>query len=176
MKATGIVRRIDELGRIVIPKELRRTFRIKEGTSLEIFIGDSGELIFKKYSQLIELKDIAKEIAESIYQTLNCGVLIFDNDKFIIGCGNIAKNYVDKEISFQLEKISMQRQALIKTSIDLIKLSDVDSEIKSQLVHPIISNGDVIGGILLISKNIDFVQSDIKIIKTMVNFIEKQIS
>ena len=69
MKATGIVRRIDELGRIVIPKELRRTFRIKEGTPLEIFIGEQGELILKKFSPIIELNDIAKEIAEMLNHT-----------------------------------------------------------------------------------------------------------
>ena len=176
MKATGIVRRIDELGRIVIPKELRRTFRIKEGTPLEIFIGDQGELILKKFSPIIELNDIAKEIAESIYQTLNCGVLIFDNDKYLVGCGSNAKLYIDKEISFQLEKIAMQRQTVIKTSVDLIKLGDINNETKSQLISPIVLNGDVVGGILLLSKTTDFSQNDVKIVKTMINFIEKQIS
>ena len=82
MKATGIVRRIDELGRIVVPKELRRTFRIKEGTPLEIFIGDNGELILKKFSPVVELIDLAKEICDSIYETMNCTVLIFDNENF----------------------------------------------------------------------------------------------
>lgn len=176
MKATGIVRRIDELGRIVIPKELRRTFRIKEGTPLEIFIGEQGELILKKFSPIIELNDIAKEIAESIYQTLNCGVLIFDSDKYLVGYGSNAKPYIDKEISFQLEKVVMQRQSVIKNSVDLIKLSDFDNETHSQLISPIVLNGDVVGGILLISKTIEFTQNDIKIVKTMVNFIEKQIS
>ena len=171
MKATGIVRRIDELGRIVIPKELRRTFRIKEGTPLEIFIGEQGELILKKFSPIIELNDIAKEIAESI-----CGVLIFDSDKYLVGYGSNAKPYIDKEISFQLEKVVMQRQSVIKNSVDLIKLSDFDNETHSQLISPIVLNGDVVGGILLISKTIEFTQNDIKIVKTMVNFIEKQIS
>ena len=176
MKATGIVRRIDELGRIVIPKELRRTFRIKEGTPLEIFIGDAGELVLKKFSPVLELTDIAKEVCESIYQTLNCGVLIFDNDSYLMGSGALTKQYIGKDISFQLEKVVSQRQSVIKNNIELIKLGDVNNEIKSQLIAPIISNGDVVGGILLISKTVDFFQEDIKIVKTMINFIEKQIS
>lgn len=176
MKATGIVRRIDELGRIVIPKELRRTFRIKEGSPLEIFIGDDGELILKKYSQLVDISYFAKEIVESIYQTLNCTAIIFDNDTFISGSGSGVKTYIGNQITYQLEKIIMERQVVIKNKNDLVKLSDNDIEIKSQLISPIVSNGDVCGGIILLSKMQDFKEEDIKVVKTMINFLVKQIS
>lgn len=176
MKATGIVRRIDELGRIVVPKELRRTFRIKEGTPLEIFIGDNGDLILKKFSPVVELIDLAKEICDSIYETMNCTVLIFDNEKFVSGTGTNSKQYINTEISYQLEKVVQNRQNVIRTNMDLIKINDFDNETQSQLISPIICNGDVIGGVLLLSKTQNFMQEDIKIVKTMVNFLVKQIS
>lgn len=177
MKATGIVRRIDELGRIVIPKEIRRTFRIKEGTPLEIFSGDNGELILKKYSPILELTDFACEIAESINNTLNCIVLICDLDKIIAVSGGSKKTFEGKNLVFAIEKILHERDCVIKNENQIIKVCECETfEFKSQLIFPLSSNGDVIGGIILLNKVDLFNQGDIKIVKTMANFIEKQIS
>ena len=176
MKATGIVRRIDELGRIVIPKEIRRTFRIKEGSPLEIFCGDNGELILKKYSPILELFDLAQEIAESIYQTLNCVVLITDLEKIIAVCGLSKKTFEKQNLSFAIEKVLHSRQSVINTGNDIVNVCDIVIDSKSQLISPIISNGDVVGGVILMHKQDIFNNNDIKIVKTMINFIEKQIS
>ena len=177
MKATGIVRRIDELGRIVVPKEIRRTFRIKEGTPLEIFIGDSGELILKKYSPILELSDLAEEVAESIFSTLNCIVLITDLERVIAVNGASKRNFENKDISFHIEKVLHERQSVIKNGVEIIKVCDCQElDTQSQLISSIICNGDVIGGVILLSKTQNFTQNDIKIVKTMINFIEKQIS
>lgn len=92
MKATGIVRRIDDLGRVVIPKEIRRTLRIREGDPLEIFTDREGEIILKKYSPIGELGTLAKIYAESLSQTLGCTVCITDTDQVVAASGSGKKN------------------------------------------------------------------------------------
>lgn len=176
MKATGIVRRIDELGRIVIPKEIRRIFRIKEGTPLEIFSGDNGELILKKYSPILELADLSYEVAESLSASLNCVVLITDIDKVIAVSGGGKKNFEGKNLAFSLEKVLHDRNVVIKNG-DLIKICETESfEYASQIIVPIVPNGDVVGGVVLLHKTENFNENDVKVVKTMTKFIEKQIS
>ena len=99
MKATGIVRRIDDLGRVVIPKEIRRTLRIREGDPLEIFVDRDGEVILKKYSPISELGDFAKEYAEALFDSLGNPILICDRDTFITIAGGSKKDYLNKSIS-----------------------------------------------------------------------------
>src|SRR5690606_20345643 len=103
MKATGIVRRIDDLGRVVIPKELRRTLRIREGDPLEIFVDREGEVILKKYSPINELSDFAKEYAEALFDSLASPVLISDRDTVIAVAGISKKDYMNKDISDLVE-------------------------------------------------------------------------
>ena len=98
MKATGIVRRIDDLGRVVIPKEIRRTMRIKEGDPLEIFVDREGEVILKKYSPISELGDFAREYAGALSETLGTTVLIGDRDSIIAVSGGSKKEFLDKNI------------------------------------------------------------------------------
>lgn len=87
MKATGIVRRIDDLGRVVIPKEIRKTLRIKEGTPLEIFTDREGEIILKKYSPIGELNVFAKEYAEALAQSSGMVACITDHDQVVAAAG-----------------------------------------------------------------------------------------
>lgn len=103
MKATGIVRRIDDLGRVVIPKEIRRTLRIKEGTPLEIFTDREGEIILKKYSPIGELSVFAKEYAESLSQSTGMLSCITDHDQVVAAAGPGSKDFIGKTISQQLE-------------------------------------------------------------------------
>ena len=104
MKATGIVRRIDDLGRVVIPKEIRRTLRIKEGTPLEIFTDREGEIILKKYSPIGELSIFAKEYAEALSQTTGCLACITDHDQVVSAAGPAHKEYAGRAISRDLEE------------------------------------------------------------------------
>ena len=97
MKATGIVRRIDDLGRVVIPKEIRRTLRIREGDPLEIFTDREGGVILKKYSPIGELTDFSKEYAESLQQSIGHIVLIADKDAFISVSGATKKDYFERK-------------------------------------------------------------------------------
>ena len=113
MKATGIVRRIDDLGRIVIPKEIRRTLRIKEGDPLEIFTDSEGEEIIKKYSQIGELGKFAAEFAESLAQTSGHGVCITDRDQIVAAAGGMKKEYIGKTIGDVLEDMINERESIL---------------------------------------------------------------
>ena len=125
MKATGIVRRIDDLGRVVIPKEIRRTLRIREGDPLEIFVDRDGEVILKKYSPISELGDFAKEYAEALYDSLGNPVLICDRDTYIAVAGGSKKEYLNKSVSELVEKIMEDRHSVIESPKG--KISFVDS-------------------------------------------------
>lgn len=113
MKATGIVRRIDDLGRVVIPKEIRRTLRIREGDPLEIFTDREGGVILKKYSPIGELTDFSKEYAEALQQTMGHIILIADNDAFISVSGTTKKEFIDKKVSDELEQVIENRKTVI---------------------------------------------------------------
>ena len=109
MKATGIVRRIDDLGRVVIPKEIRRTMRIREGDPLEIYTDREGEVIFKKYSPIGELASFAAQYADTLYKTCNMSVIISDRDAIVACAGVPKKEYNDKHLSAELEDVIESR-------------------------------------------------------------------
>ena len=113
MKATGIVRRIDDLGRVVIPKEIRRTQRIREGDPLEIFISADGEVIFKKYSPIGELSTIAAQCADVLSKNIGMTVLICDREQIIATAGSGKKDLLDKRISMPLVSLLEQRKSCI---------------------------------------------------------------
>ncbi|MCL4351535.1 MAG: AbrB/MazE/SpoVT family DNA-binding domain-containing protein, partial [Firmicutes bacterium] len=112
MKATGIVRRIDDLGRVVIPKEIRRTLRIREGDPLEIFVDRDGEVILKKYSPIGELGDFAKEYADSLHEAVGHIALIADRDAVIAVSGAPKKEFLNKSLGVLVEKSMEDRKTL----------------------------------------------------------------
>ena len=112
MKATGIVRRIDDLGRVVIPKEIRRTLRIREGDPLEIYTEKDGEVIFKIYSPMGELSSYAAEICESLYKSTGGTVAVCDRDSMIAVSGGGKKELLEKPVSKALEEIMENRRAV----------------------------------------------------------------
>lgn len=155
MKATGIVRRIDDLGRVVIPKEIRRTLRIREADPLEIFTDREGEIILKKYSPIGEMSTFAKQYAESLAQVSGHAALISDRDQFIAAAGGL-KNFLSKNISPELEEKMEKRQAFMasKGERGFIAIADGEmGEFIQQAVCPIISEGDVIGSVILLSSD-----------------------
>lgn len=156
MKATGIVRRIDDLGRVVIPKEIRRTLRIREGDPLEIFTDREGEIILKKYSPIGELSAFAKQYAESLSQTMGCLVCVTDMDQVIATAGTGKKDLQEKYISRQLQQILEDRDQIVAASGDkkFVKIiNDQEEEYEYETICPIICEGDVIGGVVLLSKD-----------------------
>lgn len=179
MKATGIVRRIDDLGRVVIPKEIRRTLRIREGDPLEIFTDREGGVILKKYSPIGELTDFSKEYAESLQQAIGHIVLIADKDAFISASGAPKKDYIERKVSSELEKIMDGRRAtLLSEGNKTIPLHNDDEETQyaSQVIAPIIAEGDAIGAVIILSKQSGekFGDLELKLAETAAAFLGKQ--
>ncbi len=179
MKATGIVRRIDDLGRVVIPKEIRRTLRIKEGTPLEIFTDREGEVILKKYSPIGELSIFAKEYAEALNQTTGYLACITDHDQVVAAAGSKSKDFMGKEISPELEELIVQREYRYTTSMDKNRIPLVTEQREdtfAQAIQPIICAGDAIGAVVLMGKNEKdpMGESEQKLVQTAAGFLGRQ--
>ncbi|WP_018759480.1 stage V sporulation protein T [Paenibacillus terrigena] len=177
MKATGIVRRIDDLGRVVIPKEIRRTLRIREGDPLEIFVDRDGEVILKKYSPIGELGDFAKEYAESLFESTNHITLITDRDNIIAVAGGSKKEYLDKSIGSLVEECMENRKTSIETNSGTYEIGrDNQETISSYVVAPIIAGGDPIGTVVMLSKDENTKMSilETKMSETAAAFLGKQ--
>ncbi|MEG1256927.1 stage V sporulation protein T [Clostridium sp.] len=179
MKATGIVRRIDDLGRVVIPKEIRRTLRIREGDPLEIFTDRDGGVILKKYSPIEELSEFAKEYSEALHQTIGNVVIICDKDSVISVSGGTKKEYLDKKISNEVDKIMEERKAILleKSSQSTIPLCDGEGpdDYTAQVIAPIIAEGDTVGTVIIASKeNVKFSDLELKLAETAASFLGKQ--
>ena len=176
MRATGIVRRIDDLGRVVIPKEIRKTLRIREGDPLEIFTAKDGEVILKKYSPIGELNEFSQEYAETLGETLGYGVVITDLDSIISVSKLPKKDY--KEKSIELEQLIENRETKEIKDENKIPLYKEDSNSYSeQMIMPIISvSGDCIGSIVIVAKENEKLQEGIdKILKVACSFLGKQV-
>lgn len=175
MKATGIVRRIDDLGRVVIPKEIRRTLRIREGDPLEIFVDRDGEVILKKYSPISELGDFSKEYAEALYDSLGSTVLICDRDSVIAVAGGSKKEYLNKNISELVEKVMAERTTVLETTENTISLVEGNEEtLNSYTISPIIANGDPIGTVIIMSKENILGEVEKKSAETAAGFLARQ--
>lgn len=179
MKATGIVRRIDDLGRVVIPKEIRRTMRIREGDPLEIFTDRDGEVIFKKYSPIGELTAFAAQYAETLHKTCDLSVVICDRDSVVASAGVSKKEYGDKALSDELEAICENRSLYVRRADDqkITAIADGGSHFVS-CAMPIISEGDVVGCVASLAQNDgDGVAEsvEIKLVQTAAGFLGKQL-
>ncbi len=176
MKATGIVRRIDDLGRIVIPKEIRRSFRIKEGDPLEIYTDAEGEVIFKKYSPIGELSNFASQYAEVLNKNGGCPVVITDNDHVVAASGISKREVMERRITSELEDAMEKRKIHIAT--DSVKaMNAIEGFDKpASIVYPIIYGGDVSGSVVMIENEINKVptETQIKLIEVGAAFLGKQ--
>lgn len=178
MKATGIVRRIDDLGRVVIPKEIRRTLHIREADPLEIFTDREGQVILKKYSPLGEMSAFAKQYAESLAQVSGHAALIVDREQFIASAGGY-KQLVGKTISEQLDQKIQNRENGIAVRGDKGFLSICDEgpeEYCSQAIAPILCEGDVIGSVVLLQNDPKqrMGEVELKLIQSAASFLGRQ--
>ncbi len=165
MKATGIVRRIDDLGRVVVPKEIRRTLRIREGDPLEIFTDREGEIILKKYSPIGELGVFAKQYAESLAQTTGKVVFIADRDQIIAVSGGSKKEYLGKSISKALEQLIHEREFVMAQKMEkkYIRVTEDESgDFSCETISPIICQGDSIGAVILLGKEENEKMTDVE--------------
>ncbi|HEY8364150.1 MAG TPA: stage V sporulation T C-terminal domain-containing protein [Haloplasmataceae bacterium] len=175
MKATGVVRRIDDLGRVVIPKEIRRNLRIREGDSLEIYVDNAGDVILKKYSPVEDLSEFAQQYADALYMAIQKDIIICDRDSIVAATANLKKKYVQKKVSDQLEKFMNNRVAKVERDNVELEITDDKKEQNSYCVQPILSNGDCVGAVIILSNsnNKEITDIDITSAKTAASFIGK---
>ena len=182
MKATGIVRRIDDLGRVVIPKEIRRTMRIREGDPLEIYTDREGEVIFKKYSPIGELASFAAEYAETLHKTCGLAVVVCDRDAVIATAGVSRKEYADKALSDELEQIIESRSLYVwNEGMESINVIADGGTHTVRCAMPILSQGDIVGCVVSLvgeagtEKNAPMVDVETKLIQTAAGFLGRQL-
>ena len=178
MKATGIVRRIDDLGRVVIPKEIRRTMRIHEGDPLEIYTESDGTVIFKKYSPIGELGEFAGQYAEALAKTVGIPACISDKDTVIAVSGVSKKELMNKKISEDIEKIMTQKDTYVrKSGGTAVTVSDSNDSHMAGVAAPIIYDGDVIETVMFLSpdENKSFGEVEQKLAESAAAFLGKAI-
>lgn len=183
MKATGIVRRIDDLGRVVIPKEIRRTMRIREGEPLEIFVDREGEVILKKYSPIGELSEFAQEYADALAEEIGHAVFVLDRDIIIAVSGISRREFLERDISSEAEKVMEDRrpvmienegvEAFCRDSME----KDKEYSFSKTVMSPIIVEGDAIGVVVISNKIDDQEVGDLemKLANTASSFLAKQL-
>lgn len=177
MKATGIVRRIDDLGRVVIPKEIRRTMRIREGDPLEIFTSNDGEVVFKKYSPMGELAPFAAQYADVMSRALGQAVLISDRDHVIAVSGVPKKELLERTVSTMLEELMEQRRSHLARAGEAVRLPAVEGVNRYiGAAVPIVSAGDVIGAVCLLLPDSGAIptEGDVKMVQVAAAFLGRQ--
>lgn len=170
MKQTGIFRRVDELGRIVIPKEIRKSLKINDGESLEIFINDDA-IILKKYSLMSDLYKVAQDCSDSFYDVLGMNMIITDRDKVIAASGALKKKYIDKELNKEISDLLSKRDVIIDNERNYIYVTTIEKEFCKYIISPVLSNGDAVGAVIILS-NDNITELD----KKSSNFVSKFLS
>ena len=170
MKATGIVRRIDDLGRIVIPKEIRRSLKFKVGDPIEIFVDREGEVILKKYSIVGGLEEFSQEYVDSLHQSLGHIAFICDQDNVVAVSGALKKEFINKKMDPTIGKVIEERKALLindKEDPYFEEITVIDDSEKyrsfSKVISPIIVEGDAIGAVILMPIDLGVKLGDIEL-------------
>ncbi len=172
MKATGIIRRIDDLGRVVIPKEIRKNLRIKEGDNLEIFV-ENEEIIFKKFSMMNKINDLANELTDSIYTFMKHNILIMDTDVIVAISGPLKKELLNKNISEQLVESIKRRDKMIEGHFKELNVTDNKTITCSYVINTILVNGEAVGLILILNEDEKLGESEMQMANIASSFMTK---
>lgn len=178
MKATGIVRRIDDLGRVVIPKEIRRTLRIHEGDPLEIFTDPNGEVVFKKYSPVGEMSEFASQYADVLSKTAAMPTLICDKDHIIATGGVSKKEFLERRVTPAIEDLMEGRKSFAAKNKEQAILPVEGLDKKASVAYPIIASGDVSGAVIMLKDDENLTapsDTQVKLIQTAAAFLGKQL-
>lgn len=174
MKSTGVVRRIDDLGRIVIPKEIRKNMRIKDGESVEIYL-ESDNIVLKKYSPLGNITEFYRSYVNSIYEAINENIMIVDRDTIVAVAGNLKKKYLNKNISPTIDNIIEQRESILEKNIKDIYFIEDKKETASYAISPIIVSGDAVGAVIIFSTENNLTEFELKTVSIAAKFLGKYI-
>ena len=177
MKATGIVRRIDDLGRVVIPKEIRRTLRIREGDPLEIYTATDGEVIFKKYSPVGELSAFSAQYADVLSRISNMPTVICDKDHVVAAAGVAKTEYLERRISPVLENYMENRKTYAATTATINDVQPIEGlDCYASVIFPIIASGDVTGAVVMLKNETVKIptETEIKLAQSAAAFLGKQ--
>ena len=172
MKSTGVVRRIDELGRIVIPKEIRKNLRIKNGDSLEIFLDDEA-IILKKYSQIESLEMLAENYVETFNQVMKHNIIVTDRDKVIAIAGNLKKKFLGKPISEFTDRSIERRDSFVERQKKNVSFIEDNEEFCYYSFSSIVNNGDAIGSVIILSTEIPITDSEEKMAVILSRILSK---
>ena len=172
MKSTGVIRRIDDLGRIVIPKELRKNLRIKEGDNLEIFI-ENEDIILRKYSMMNKINDLSQELTDAIYTFTKHNVFITDTDSVIAGSGILKKNYLNKPISNFIVKSLIRREKILENDFKELNLINEEKIECSYILSTILVNAEAIGMIVMLNENDKLSEREMQLSNIVSTFITK---
>lgn len=173
MKTTGVIRRIDELGRIVIPKEIRKNLRIKNGESLEIYL-ENDSIILKKYSQIESLKNVSIDYVEAFNQIIKHNIIVTDRDKVIAAAGPLKKKYLDKEINEFTERSIERRDNFFEKQKKSFQIIKDGEEVGYYTFSSIVDNGDAIGSVILISTDVPISDVEDKMCIVLSKLLSKQ--
>ena len=172
MKATGIIRRIDDLGRVVIPKEIRKNLRIKEGDNLEIFVRNE-EIILKKYSMMNKINDLAGELTDAIYTFMKHSIFITDTDTVVAGSGSLKKKYLNKNISDYVVESIKRRDKMLENHFKEIEFIKDEIITCSYVMSTILVNGEAAGMIIIISEDEKLGESEMQMAGIVSSFMTK---
>lgn len=172
MKTTGIIRRIDELGRIVIPKEIRKNLRIKNGESLEIYL-ENDSIILKKYSQIESLKNVSIDYVEAFNQIIKHNIIVTDRDKVVAISGNLKKKYLGKSISDFTDRSIERRDSFVERQKKAVSFIEGEEEVCYYSFSSIVNNGDAIGSVIILSTEIPITDSEEKMAVILSRILSK---
>lgn len=173
MKTTGVIRRIDELGRIVIPKEIRKNLRIKNGENIEIFL-DGDAIILKKFSQIESLENVSVDYVEAFNQIIHHNIIVTDRDKVIAVAGPLKKKYLGREINEFTERSIERRDSFSDKQKRNFKIIEDEEEMGYFSFASIVDNGDAIGSVIIISTDIPITDMEDKLAIVLSKLLSKQ--
>ena len=172
MKATGIIRRIDDLGRVVIPKEIRKNLRIKEGDNLEIFVVNE-DIILKKYSMMNKINDLAQELTDAIYTFMKHSIFITDTDQVVAASGPLKKKYLNKNISDFITESIKRRDKILENHFKELNFIEEEKLTCSYVLSTILVNGEATGMILIISEEEKMSDAEMQMAGIVSSFMTK---
>jgi AbrB family transcriptional regulator (stage V sporulation protein T) len=174
LKTTGVSRRIDDLGRIVIPKEIRKTLKIRSGELLEIMV-DEDNIILSKHSTMKSISDTANICVDAVSDSGNINILITDRDRVIAASPSLRKKYLDKDLNIDTSEQLMKLQSTIEKDTTVLKIDNENEEQTAFASYPIIVEGDIVGLVIILGLGNKLTEADEKVAEVISKFLSHNI-